>query len=116
MQARTARSRQRLRHIDAQCYDGKTEPETDAGRIFERVAEVIESVAVVEERGDPEVTRQIADDFHGARDEILAAILDRSHVLYAGDTGRHDDGPRGRRPANRIHRRELIVCKAAHTV
>ena len=55
MQARAAGNRKRLRDVDAQCYDGEADPETDAGRIFDRIPEMIESVAVVEEGGDPEI-------------------------------------------------------------
>ena len=58
MQAWARVGRQRLCDVDTQCYDGKPEAETDAGCILEGIAEVIESVAVVEKRGDAEVVAE----------------------------------------------------------
>src|ERR1700733_6146462 len=92
MQAWARIRRQRLRYIDAQCYDGKADAETDAGRILERIAEMIESVAVVEERGDAEVMGQIADDLNGPGNEVLAAILDRPDLVRAPAGSGDDDG------------------------
>src|ERR1700757_249949 len=92
MQARTAGPGQRLRHVDTQCYDGEAKPETDAGRIFERIAEVIESVAVVEEGGHAEVARKIPDDLEGAGNEVLAAVPDGSDLLHAFTGPGNEDG------------------------
>src|ERR1700693_4469032 len=80
MKERAGISRQQFPYVHAQCYDGKAHAETDAGRIFDRIAEMIESVAVVEERGDAEVMGQVADDLHSAGNEVLAAISDRSDL------------------------------------
>src|ERR1700677_3776572 len=101
MQAWARIRRQGLRYVDAQCYDGKADAETDASSILERIAEMIESVAVVEKRGDAEVMGQIADDFHGAGNQGLAAIADRPDLVRALAGGGND----GRTPpADRVDR------------
>src|SRR6185437_3530820 len=97
VQARTGVARQRLRHVDAQCYDGKAQSKTDARRIFEAIAKVIESVAVIEKRRHAKVTWQVPDDLNGTGNEIFAAVLHRS-LLYG------------------IGGRKLIESKAAHAV
>src|ERR1700730_594402 len=120
MKSRAGISRQRFRYADAQCYDGKAHAETYAGRIFERITEVIESVAVVEERGDAEVMGQVADDLHSAGNEVLAAIPDRSDLLvgaaFAGaGAGDHEEVSPAV-PAGSVARRQLVEGETAHTV
>src|SRR5580704_1738427 len=117
MQARAGVGREWLRYVDTQCYDGKTDAETDAGRILERIAEVIESVAVIEERSDAEVMGQVANDLDGPCNEVLTAVLDglarRRALAGAGD----DDGVAlGILLADDVDRRELIEREAAHAV
>ena len=52
---------------------------------------MIESVAVVEKRGDAEVVGQVPDDFHGAGNEVLAAVPYRSDLVRAlAGTGQDD--------------------------
>ena len=107
--------RQRLRYVDTQCYDRKPEPKTDAGRIFERIAEVIESVAVVEERGDAEVVGQVADDFHGTGNEVFTAVLYRSDLVRAlagAWAGARALGSL----ADRLDRRKLVESETPHAV
>src|ERR1700742_4340404 len=116
MEARTAGPGQRLGHVDAQCYDGEPEPETDTGRIFERIAEVIESVAVVEEGGHAEVMREIPDDLEGPGDEVLAAVPDGPDLLHAFARPGDEDGTVLVPRAHRIDRAELIVGEAPDAV
>src|SRR5271170_111255 len=102
MQARSAGPRKRFRNIDAQCYDGKADPETDAGRIFDAVAEMVESVAVVEEGGDAEVMGDIADHLECAGDQVLTAVTNLKALAGGGAAGRD-------LRAHGVDRRQLIV-------
>src|SRR5450755_129269 len=71
------RARQRLGNVDAHGQDRQAIAHADAGCIFERIAELVEGIAVVAEHRDAKIARQIAFNLHRAGEYVLAANADR---------------------------------------
>ena len=78
MQARTGQAvvagrLQRLRNVDTDGHDRQTPAQPETDRICQRIAEAVEGVAEVEERGGAEAVRQVALDLDRAGDQVAAA-------------------------------------------
>src|SRR5579872_1366345 len=113
MQARTRpRAGNGLGNIHSQRHHRQAHPKSHPHGILQRhSAEAVESIAIVEKRGDAEIARQIADHFDSPGDDVLAADLDRPDLRRA----------RSLRSAKTVQadvlgRREVIVRKASYAV
>ena len=82
----------RLRDVDADAHEWQPVAQADARGILERVAEVVDRIAGIDEHGRDEIPRQVALQLDAAGHEVACA--DAIAVL--------------------VHRRQFLVLVAAH--
>src|SRR5688572_13928286 len=89
-----ARVRDRLRDVDADAQERQPVTQADAGRVLERVPEIVEGIAGVHEHGSDQVLRKVPLQLESPRQQVAAADL-----VAVG-----------------VDRRQLLVAVAAHAL